>query len=269
MPPHDSSPTPEPGFQPGQTIIFLGDHTSPDDAGYVRVASDVLTRFQPGLRLNLISAGSRGQTASALRSSALLDLLSSSRPDWLCIGLGWADAMKEPGLAVSVQEYRRRMSALAESDDSAVGAEYEQRVRGSSAVSASASSMEGDIGPELTRLDAFTRDLGDAVQQFQQAGIRCILLTTVIVGSDLRHPISSVLRAYSKVIREVADSRQAALVDVESAFRDVLIRAATYKQRVALATEQGEITHQGQALIARTFLHTFGVLPYPGFRPGR
>ncbi len=260
----DPNPTPEARFQPGQTVIFLGDHTSPDDAGYVRVVADVLARFQPGLRLNLISAGAKGQTAAALHSSALLDLLSSSRPDWLCIGLGWTDVLKEPALGASVQEYRRqRLSESDEGDDATVGAEYAQRVRGPDA-----SSTDGGIEPRLRNLEQFKQDMGEAIEQLGQAGIRCILLTTMIAGSDLRHPVNSALRMYSKAIRDVGADYQAPVVDVERAFRDVLVRAASYKQRVALANERGEITHQGQALIARTFLHTFGVLPYPGFRPG-
>jgi lysophospholipase L1-like esterase len=258
----DSNPPTEARFQPRQTIIFLGDHTSPDDGGYVRVISDVLARFQPGLRLNLISAGAKGQTAAALRSSALLDLLSSSRPDWLCIGLGWADVLKEPALGASVQEYRRRLSESDEGDDAAVGAEYAQRAR-----SSDVPSMDGVVEPQLRNLEQFKQDVGDSIQQLGQAGIHCILLTTMIAGSDLRHPVNSALRTYSKAIRDVGAIYQAPIVDVERAFRDVLIRAASYKQRVALASERGEITHQGQALIARTFLHTFGVLPYPGFRP--
>src|SRR6266540_3767315 len=83
MPNHES-PTggggPRHPFQQGQTVIFLGDHTSPEHSGYVKVISGVLSRFHQALNLNLISAGSKGQTAAALRSRALLDILTSSRP---------------------------------------------------------------------------------------------------------------------------------------------------------------------------------------------
>src|SRR5438105_5994754 len=83
-------------FEPGQTVLFIGDHTSPDDPGYVGVISTVLGRFHPLLKLNLISAGSRGQSAAGLRSRAMMQILTSSRPDSLAIGLGLADAASEP-----------------------------------------------------------------------------------------------------------------------------------------------------------------------------
>ena len=82
-----SEPNPPQRLRPtsGQTLMFLGDHTSPDKPGYVAVVREVLGRFFPGLNLNLISAGGPGQTAGGLGSGALQDLLTSSRPDWRCV----------------------------------------------------------------------------------------------------------------------------------------------------------------------------------------
>src|SRR5580765_4174159 len=108
---HDQPPSMGGGthpFQPGQTIIFMGEHTSPNEPGYVEIISGVLARFHPQLRLNLISAGSRGQTAAALRSRAFLDLLTSAKPDWLALGIGMADALREPIAAKLLQEMRDR-----------------------------------------------------------------------------------------------------------------------------------------------------------------
>jgi hypothetical protein len=36
---------------------------------------------------------------------------------------------------------------------------------------------------------------------------------------------------------------------------------------VALTGPTGDLNAQGQALLARTLLAAFGVLPYPGYRP--
>lgn len=265
MPPQEPVSPPTPVFQPGQTVIFLGDHTAPDDPGYVGVISDVLTRFHPELKLNLISAGARGQTAAALGSTALLDLLSSSRPDWLCIGLGWADTVKEPSVQAAAIAGSQQSSVSEEDEDDVLGDEGGAR----SAQVAAASGMDQEVEPQLTRLAEFRSDMAASVHRLGEAGISCILLTTVIAGKDLRSPVNASLRAYSKAIREVAAGEQVVVVDVERAFRDVLIRAASYKQSVGLASEQGQITPQGQALIARTFLNAFGVLPYPGFRPSK
>ena len=53
-PPGPHSPqgsAPHEHFEPGQTVLFIGDHTSPDDPGYVGVISTVLGRFHPLLKL--------------------------------------------------------------------------------------------------------------------------------------------------------------------------------------------------------------------------
>src|SRR5438034_6940189 len=100
LPPSDPwplipDPQPMPSISPGQSVFFIGDHTTPDDPGYVGIIAGVLARFHPELRLTLISAGSRGQSAAGLRSQAMLEILTTSRPDWLVIGIGLADAMRE------------------------------------------------------------------------------------------------------------------------------------------------------------------------------
>ncbi len=260
-------PAQEPRFrlEPGQTIIFLGDHTSPDEPGFVRVVREVVARFYPQLRPNLITAGARGQTASALRSQKLMDVLLSSRPDWLAINLGLTDVLREPDTRARYEEYVRRKAQVEEGPDATLGPEY--RVKPYNL------GPQADIGrepePQLEHLSAFSEDLTAAVTMLQGAGIRPILFTTVLLGSDLTSPLNLTLRAYSKAIRDVAEAHEAALVEIERAFRDVLDRAANYKQSVSLTDSQGRVNPQGEALIARNFLHAFGILPSPGFRPRR
>ncbi|HET9493870.1 MAG TPA: hypothetical protein VFR15_06540, partial [Chloroflexia bacterium] len=53
---------------PGQTFLFLGDHTSPDAPGYVDLVREILQRFHPELGLRLITAGAPGQSAAGLVS---------------------------------------------------------------------------------------------------------------------------------------------------------------------------------------------------------
>jgi lysophospholipase L1-like esterase len=249
-----------PPFQPRQTLFFIGDHTSPDKPGYVGIISDVLSRFFPELRLNLISAGSKGQSVPGLRSRAMMEILTSSRPDWLVIGLGLADAMREPGAARLLAEYRERLAAIDETAEETFGPEYRAKLYKDLPPS--------DSGPEpapqeveLVRLAAFRRGLSEAIQELQASGVRPILLTTTFVDNDRDNPVNLVLRAYSKATREAAQEREVPLVDVERAFRDIFDRAANYKQKVALFGPDGTLNAQGQSLVARTFLATFGLLP--------
>jgi len=114
---------------------------------------------------------------------------------------------------------------------------------------------------QLFNLDAFKADLAAALSDLQAADVRCAMLTTIIVGNDLQNPVNSVLRLYNRAIREATSEHDALLVDVERAFRDVSDRAANYKQKLALTGPTGELNAQGQALVARTFLAAFGMLP--------
>jgi hypothetical protein len=251
-----------PRFTAGETVMFLGDHTSPDDPGFVRVISDVLDRFKPDLRLNFISAGSPNQTAAGLQSRTLLDLLASSRPDWLVINLGLADALREPSLGPLLSRYRA-YRASHEEEDEILGPEHHVRPSSLGPHSDSGTPPE----PEWTRLRVFSSSLAEAREQLGASGIRCVFVTPVLVSNDVQYPLNLALRAYSRTVRDVAGAASAPLVDVERAFRAVLDRATNYKQRVTLASEGGEVNPQGQALIARTFLSAFGLLPQPGFRP--
>jgi hypothetical protein len=130
-----------------------------------------------------------------------------------------------------------------------------------------------DIGrapePVWDRLPAFRETLATLCAELSDAGVGIILMTTVLVGDDLRSPLNVALRAYSRAVSEVANASGLPLVDVNRAFRDVLDRAITYKQRVSLTNSQGEPNAQGQALIARTMLATLGLLPQTGHRPAR
>jgi lysophospholipase L1-like esterase len=245
-------------LQPGQTLIFLGDHTSPDDAGYVRVVQEVLTHFYPQLRVNLISAGSRGQTAGGLRRNELMQIVASSRPDWLVIGVGLGDAMREPSARRLLDEYRKRQ-AEAENEEAEMTFGPELRFKRSDLGPVS------DIGreavPPLLILDAFNTDLSAALSELEEAGVRVALLTTIMVGNDQQNPVNGVLKQYNRAIKEAAAAHGALLVDVEKAFRDIMDRAGNYKQKVALTGPTGELNAQGQALMARTLLAAFGVLP--------
>ena len=254
---------PQHKLQPGQTVIFLGDHTSPDDAGYVRIIGDVLAHFYPQLRLNLISAGSRGQTAGGLRRAELMQIIASSKPDWLVIGVGLGDAMREPSARRLLSEYRRHQAEM-ENDEAEATFGPEFRVKRSDLGPIS------DVGrnpePALLNLGTFKADLAAALAELQGAGVRPVVLTTIVVGNDVQNPVNAILRQYNRAIKEAATEHGALIVDAERAFRDVLDRAGNYKQRVALTGTEGDLNAQGQALLARTVLGAFQVLPYPGYR---
>ena len=245
---------------PGQTLMFLGDHTSPDAEGYVRVIREVLARFHPTLHPNLISTGSSEQTARALNTDALLNLLQSSKPDWLIIGIGLADALREPLLSTLVEQYKREIAADAAADTT-FG--LDQKTNGS---------VPGDRKVEsyrLSRIEQFESNLSEAVVRLSGAGIRPALLTTVLVTHDPSYPLNTILKSYNTSMRDVANRHAIPLVDVERSFADLFSRAGQYKQKISLAGYRGEISPQGEALLARTFLQAFDLLPYAGFRPLR
>ncbi len=262
MPLHDAAGQ---RFSPGQSVIFLGDHTSPDNPGYVALMGQVLARFHPELKLNLLSAGSKGQTAQKLRSRLLMELLASSHPDWLAISVGLGDVLREPQMSRLLAQYQARQAARDDVAEATFGPEHRVYTE--------------DIGPSadrgdepqahLERLTPFRADLAATVAELAASGVRSILLTTVLLGDDLHYPLNSALKLYSKAIREVAAEEGAALVDVERAFRDLLDRARNYKQKVSLTGAEGTLNPQGEALLARTFLNSFDALPYPPFRPPR
>lgn len=257
--------TPQIQLQPGHAILFLGDHTSPDEPGYVRLLGDILARFHPNLNLNLISAGSKGQTAQGLRSRTLLDMLISSKPNWVVLNIGLSDALREPALKGMLEEYGRRQEASDLAAEMTLGPEHRVRANDLGPVS--------DVGrppePQWERLEAFKSDLAQVCTELDQSGVGRILITPVVAGDDLANPLNLALLAYSRAITQVATGQAAPLVDAHRAFRDVLDRATTYKQRVALASAGGELKAQGQALLARTLLQAAGLLPYPGYRPPR
>ena len=257
----------KPRLLPGQTVMFLGDHTSPDKPGYVRVVGEVLSRFWPELRPNLSSAGSPGQTAAGLASRQLLDLITSSRPDWLSISLGLSDAQREPALIGLMHEYRAWLAQADTDLETAIGPEYRVSKSYFGAPQDSGTPVRQPV--EWQRLPIVRDKIKEALDALRSAGVQPLLHSTIAVGNDLSYPLNGALKAYSRAIREICEQEMVPLVEDERAFRDVLDRATTYKQRVALASEQGEVNAQGEALLARTFLHTFGLLPQPGQRPLR
>lgn len=262
----DNLPGRAPGtfrFQPGQTVLFLGDHTAPGEEGFVRVVRDVLARFYPALNLNLISAGSSGQTARGLNSQALMDILLSSHPGWVAINIGLGDVLREPELQARLDEYTRHKAEAEDDFSSTLGPEHR--------VDPTSLGPVSDVGKELPaslkRLDSFTESLQEAVKKLQRGGVEPILFTSIVLGSDSLNPINLALRQYNRAIREVAAEHNSPLVEIERPFHDLIDRAANYKQVVSLTTPNGKVNAQGEALLARNFLGTFGVLPAPGFRP--
>jgi lysophospholipase L1-like esterase len=254
-------PTP---IQPGQTLLFLGDHTSPGDTAYVGIMRGIIERFYPDLHLNLLSSGSPGQTARGLRSAALMEIIVSSKPDWLVIGIGLADVLREP----EVQRYIEleaqpvpRESAEAEATFGPVMSMKGYRL-----------APVDDVGrkpdPAMHNLESFALDYRAALAQLRKSEVKCAVLTTVLVGNDPNTTVNRVLRSYNRAIRTAAIECEALLVDVEKACKNILDRAVNYKQLVALASASGQINAQGEALLARTTMNAFGILPQPGQRPG-
>lgn len=224
----------------------------------------VLDRFFPNLHLRLISAGSRGQTAAALRSQPLMEIITSSRPDWLVVGIGLADALREPVVKRALSEASNRDARREQEEvEATFGPEFRVK-RGSRGP---VNDVGPDLEPQVERAGAFQRDMSEALKGFASAGVNVALLTTVLTGSNPQDTTNRVLSIYNRAVRAAATESGALLIDVEKAFRDVLDRALNYKQNVALTASTGETSAQGLALISRTVLNGFGVLPQPGQRP--
>jgi lysophospholipase L1-like esterase len=257
-----SQPSRRHNLQPGQTLIFVGDHTTPDAPGYLLVVNDVLARFYPQMNLRLISAGSKGQSPAGLRSQTLLELVGSSRPDYLVIGVGLSDAEREPVVPRLIEAYRKKVAERDDAFDSTFGPEHHVHFHEDRPVSDSGRIPE----IELTRLPRFLDDLRAAVGGLRDTGVGVILMTPALTGNDLDFPINSILQAYARGIRRLGEEMDVPVVDLEQAFRNIFDRAANYKQRAILSSPQGSLNAQGQTLIARTFLGTFDLLPGPGFR---
>ena len=172
--------------------------------------------------------------------------------------------MREPAARRLLDAYRKWQAEM-DSDDAerTFGPEF----RVNRADLGPVSDIGPEPGPQLYNLDAFKSDLTAALGELQAAGVRPAVLTTIVVGNDMQNPVNDVLKLYNRAIREATRQSGALLVDVEQAFRNVFDRAANYKQKVALTGPTGDLNAQGQALLARTLLSAFGVLPQPGYRP--
>jgi hypothetical protein len=182
------------------------------------------------------------------------------------VGIGLADAMREPAVKRELVEAADAEARRAQAEiDATFGPEFRVRRRDLGPVS--------DVGPEpepvIERVDTFQRDLSAALKSFASAGVSLAVLTTALAGSNPHSATNRVLRAYNQAIKAANAETGALLIDVERAFRDVLDRAHTYKQSVALTGITGEANAQGQALLARSVLNGFGLLPQPGQRPRR
>lgn len=253
-------------LQPGQTVFFLGDHTSPDSPGYVAIIQSVVSRFYAKLNLRLISAGSPGQTAAALRSKALMDIVTSSKPDWLVIGIGLTDALREPAVQKALRENRNvEMRREQDESDATFGPEFRVSRHDLGPVS----DIGRDVEPPIERAGAFQENLSTALQGFASASINLVLLTTMLAGTNMHDTTNRVLRVYNRAIKAAAEGSSALVIDIEKAHRDVVDRALNFKQTLVLTSSTGEPNAQGQALLARTVLAALGILPEPGWRPFR
>ncbi len=266
--------SPQPASSPiraGDTILFLGDHTGAGEPGYVQVVARVVERFYSGLRLTLVSVGRPGQTASALCSPEMVEAVRAARPDWLVVGVGLADAFGEPAAHRLIDQYQRWLDSIDETAETTIGPEHGAPPDGSEPRYDGARSHP-QAPPLLTnvkleRIEEFTLALGTLISGMQEAGVRCVLMTTIMVANDPHHPMNAILKEYNRTIRTVAAGRGVSIVDVEQVFSAVYERAASYRQKVVLTTAGGQLNRQGEALIARAFLDAMGLLPSPGWRP--
>lgn len=213
--------------------------------------------------MRLISVGSKGQTPDGLRSQAMTEILSSSRPDYIVMGLGLTDALAEPSTRQLLENYRRSLETADNGLDAAIGPLFRASMDGTRPAEDSGPPPE----PSLVRLGHFVESLHLAVANLREYGIGSILITPPLVTNDPDYPLNSILRVYARRVREVGQAEGTPVVDAERAFRNMFDRAANYKQKAALSNPDGTLNAQGQTLIARTFLDTFGLLPGPGFRP--
>jgi lysophospholipase L1-like esterase len=113
-------------------------------------------------------------------------------------------------------------------------------------------------------LPEFQEHYSRIVQTVRDAGCQVILMTTGVLGEDLKSKRNGFLKEYNSFIRTLAEREGLRLVDVNRAFLNAYDRAATYKQEVTLTTDGVHPNLQGYALIARTFIMELGLLHRPG-----
>jgi acyl-CoA thioesterase-1 len=90
---HPSQPSPRyetVGFNPGDTVLFLGDGTTAAEPGYVSLVAQALARTRSDLELRLLNAGREGATSRSALAHVAEDVLAH-QPDWVVIGLGLND----------------------------------------------------------------------------------------------------------------------------------------------------------------------------------
>jgi lysophospholipase L1-like esterase len=212
---HPSQPSPRyetVGFNPGDTVLFLGDGTTAAEPGYVSLVAQALARTRSDLELRLLNAGREGATSRSALAHVAEDVLAH-QPDWVVIGLGLNDLN----------------NVVAGHPDGVALPEFE---------------------------DLYTR----LVQALRDAGIQLILMTTSVLGEDLKSKRNGFLKDYNRFIRELAGREGLRVVDVNRAFQDAYDRAATYKQTISLTTDGVHPNLQGHAIIARTFMTELGLL---------
>ncbi len=109
-------------------------------------------------------------------------------------------------------------------------------------------------------LPEFEEHYARIVQVLREAGIGVILMTTSVLGEDLKSKRNGLLKDYNRALRELAGREKLRLVDVNRAFQNAYDRAVTYKQEISLTTDGVHPNLQGHAVIARTFMTELGLL---------
>lgn len=107
-------------FNPGDTVLFLGDASTAAEPGYVALVAQALARTRSDLDLHLLNAGREGATSRSALAHVQEDVLAH-RPDWVVISLGLNDlnnvvAGNADGVALPEFEdlYTRLVGALRE-----------------------------------------------------------------------------------------------------------------------------------------------------------
>jgi acyl-CoA thioesterase-1 len=105
------------------------------------------------------------------------------------------------------------------------------------------------IGGKGVPLDAFRRHYHSLVSRMRDQGIRLLCLTPTVIGEEPDSEANQVLVGYAAAIREEAREARAVLVDMHTAFRDVLTRLGG---RERLTTDGVHMNMSGNLLMADT-----------------
>ena len=220
-----SLPVPKP-LHNVRRIVVIGDSITrlgSDAGGYVWLIERYLTTLFPHQGFLVINAGVPGHRSSDMEERFQRDVLNL-KPDLVVISAGINDVWFR--FHTPVNDYLN---------------------------------PNGDgIGGVTAR--EYRRNMEQMITRAKRKGARVVVMTPTLIKEDLNSPENRQLLIYVQIARELAKQYDTYLADMNRAFREH-IRADREQKAAGRAYTSGGIhlNGRGNALMAKTLLHTLGI----------